>query len=202
MSRDGDDVTGMLVAWGQGDQAADSRLIAVVYEDLRRVARRRLRGERADHSLAPTALVHEAYLRLVDLRRVRWQNRAQFFAIAARVMRRILVDHARAHAAAKRGGPGWKVPLADEVGATAPPDVDLLDLDAALGKLAAIDARLGELVVLRFFGGLTVEEAAAALGLSPATVKRDWTRARAWLFRELRVAARDPEKPRRQLSEG
>jgi len=202
MSRDGDDVTGMLVAWGQGDQEADSRLIAVVYEDLRRVARRRLRGERADHSLAPTALVHEAYLRLVDLRRVRWQNRAQFFAIAARVMRQILVDHARAHAAAKRGGPGWRVPLADAVGATAPPEVDLLDLDAALGKLAAIDGRLGELVVLRFFGGLTVEEAADALGLSPATVKRDWTRARAWLFRELRAAVRDPEKPRRQVREG
>jgi RNA polymerase sigma factor (TIGR02999 family) len=200
MSRAGDDVTGMLVAWGQGDPAADSRLIAVVYEDLRRVARRRLRAERADHSLAPTALVHEAYLRLVDLHRVRWQNRAQFFAIAARVMRQILVDHARAHAAAKRGGPGWKVPLADAVGATAPPEVDLLNLDAALGKLAAIDAGLGELV-LRFFGGLTVEEAADALGLSPATVKRDWTRARAWLC-ELRAAVRDPEKPGRQVSEG
>jgi RNA polymerase sigma factor (TIGR02999 family) len=191
----------MLVAWGQGDRAADSRLIAVVYEDLRRVARRRLRAERADHSLAPTALVHEAYLRLVDLRRVHWQNRAQFFAIAARVMRQILVDHARAHAAAKRGGPGWKLPLGDAVGATAPPDVDLLDLDAALGKLATINPRLGDLVVLRFFGGLTVEEAADALGLSPATVKRDWTRARAWLFRELRAVMRDPQKPRRQVSE-
>ena len=127
-----DDVTGLLVAWGQGDRAADSRLIAVVYQDLRRVARRRLRAERADHSLAPTALVHEAYLRLVDLRRVRWQNRAQFFAIAARLMRQILVDHARAHVAAKRGGAGWKVPLADDLGATMPRDVDLLDLDVAL----------------------------------------------------------------------
>jgi RNA polymerase sigma factor (TIGR02999 family) len=201
MSRDGNDVTGMLVAWGRGDRAADNRLMAVVYDDLRRVARRRLRAERADHSLAPTALVHEAYLRLVDLRRVRWQNRAQFFAIAARVMRQILVDHARAHAAAKRGGPGWKVPLADPVGATAPPDVDLLDLDAALGKLATINPRLGDLVVVRFFGGLTVEEAADALGLSPATVKRDWTRARAWLFRELRAAVHDPQEPRRQASE-
>jgi len=201
-SREGDDVTAMLVAWGQGDRAADSRLIAVVYEDLRRVARRRLRAERAEHSLAPTALVHEAYLRLVDQRRVRFENRAHFFAIAARVMRQVLVDHARAHGAAKRGGPGWKVPLADEVGATLPPDVDLLDLDAALGKLATIEPRLGDLVVLRFFGGLTVEEAADALGLSPATVKRDWTRARAWLFRELRPAARDTEKPRRQVSEG
>ncbi|MFI5006425.1 MAG: ECF-type sigma factor, partial [Solirubrobacterales bacterium] len=198
--RDGDDVTGMLVAWGRGDRAADSRLVAVVYEDLRRVARRRLRAERAEHSLAPTALVHEAYLRLVDLRRVRWQNRAQFFAIAARVMRQILVDHARAHAAAKRGGPGFKVPLADAVGATAPPDVDLLDLDAALGRLATIDPRLGDLVVLRFFGGLSVEEAADALERSPATVKRDWSRARAWLFRELRAAAPGLEKPRRPRS--
>ena len=125
-------------------------------------------------------------MRLVDLRRVRWQNRAQFFAIAARLMRQILVDHARAHVAAKRGGPGWKVPLADDLGATLPRDVDLLDLDAALGKLATIDSRLGDLVVLRFFGGMTVEEAAESLGLSPATVKRDWSRARAWLFRELR----------------
>jgi RNA polymerase sigma factor (TIGR02999 family) len=138
----------------------------------------------------------------VELRRVRWQNRAQFFAIAARVMRQILVDHARAHAAAKRGGPGWKVPLADEVGTTAPREVDLLDLDAALGKLATINPRLGDLVVLRFFGGLNVEEAADALGLSPATVKRDWTRARAWLFRELRPRAREPQKPRRPSSEG
>jgi RNA polymerase sigma factor (TIGR02999 family) len=180
-----DDVTGLLVAWGKGDRAADSRLLTVVYQDLRRVARRRLRAERPDHSLVPTALVHEAYVRLVDLRRVRWQNRAQFFAIAARLMRQILVDHARAHVAAKRGGPGWKVPLADDLGATLPRDVDLLDLDAALVKLATIDSRLGDLVVLKFFGGMTVEEAAASLGLSPATVKRDWSRARAWLFREL-----------------
>jgi RNA polymerase sigma factor (TIGR02999 family) len=199
MSADGDDVTGMLVAWGRGDRAADSRLIAAVYEDLRRVARRRLRAERAEHSLAPTALVHEAYLRLVDLRRVRWRNRAHFFAIAARVMRQILVDHARAHAAAKRGGPGRRVPLAEAAGALAPPDVDVLDLDAALGRLAAIDPRLGDLVVLRFFGGLSVEEAAEALELSPATVKRDWTRARAWLFREL---VPDPERSRRQPSQG
>ena len=159
--------------------------MAVVYEDLRRVARRRLRAERADHSLAPTALVHEAYSPRRP-RRVRWQNRAQFFAIAARLMRQILVDHARAHLAAKRGGAGWKVPLADNLGATMPRDVDLLDLDVALDKLATIDSRLGDLVVLRFFGGMTVEEAAEGLGLSPATVKRDWSRARAWLFRELR----------------
>ena len=191
------DVTGLLVAWGQGDRAADSRLMATVYEDLRRVARRRLRSERADHSLAPTALVHEAYVRLVDLRRVRWQNRAQFFAIAARLMRRILVDHARGHAAAKRGV-AWKVPLSDHVGTTMPRDVDLLDLDGALERLATLDPRLGDLVVLRFFGGLTVEEAADVLARSPATVKRDWTRARAWLFRELRplITVRDTSKGR------
>jgi RNA polymerase sigma factor (TIGR02999 family) len=189
-----EDVTGLLVAWGQGDRAADSRLMAVVYDDLRRVARRRLQAERVDHSLVPTALVHETYMRLVDLRRVHWQNRAHFFAIAARVMRQILVDHARAHVAAKRGGDGWRVLLADHVGATMPRDVHLLDLDAALGKLAAIDPRLGNLVELRFFGGLTVEEAAEVLGLSPATVKRDWTRAKACLFRELRSGVvRAPE---------
>jgi RNA polymerase sigma factor (TIGR02999 family) len=192
------DVTALLVAWGQGDREADSRLMATVYDDLRRVARRRLRTERADHSLAPTALVHEAYVRLVDLRRMRWQNRAQFFAIAARLMRQILVDHARAHAAAKRGGVAWKVPLSDHVGTTMPRDVDLLDLDAALDRLATLDPRLGDLVVLRFFGGLTVEEAADVLARSPATVKRDWARARAWLFRELRplIVVRDPSKGR------
>lgn len=183
------DVTRLLAAWGKGNRDVDSRLIAAVYSDLRRVARRRLRAERDDHSLAPTALVHEAYLRLVGLRRVRWQNRAQFFAIAARLMRRILVDHARGHAAAKRGGPGWKVPLADHLRATLPPDVDVLDLDAALRKLETVDTRLVDLVVLRFFGGLTVEEAAEALAMSPATVKRDWSRARAWLFRELTAVA-------------
>ena len=185
MPRD-DDVTGLLVAWGQGDRAADSRLMAVVYEDLRRVARRRLRAERVDHSLAPTALVHEAYLRLVDVRRVRWQNRAHFFAIAARSCARswwtMRARTGPPNGVAPAGGCCWRT----IVGATMPRDVHLLDLDAALGKLAAIDARLGDLVVLRFFGGLTVEEAAEVLGLSPATVKRDWTRARACLFRELR----------------
>ena len=195
MSRD-DDVTGLLVAWGQGDRAADSRLMEAVYADLRRVARRRLNAERRDHTLAPTALVHEAFLRLIDLQRVRWQNRAQFFAMAARLMRQILVDHARAHRAVKRGGDGWKVPLADDIAAPPPREVDLLDLDIALAKLATVDPRLSDLVVLRYFGGLTVEEAAEALNHSAATVKRDWTRARAWLFRELRPVKgpRDPQR--------
>jgi RNA polymerase sigma-70 factor, ECF subfamily len=185
MSRADEDVTGLLAGWGQGDRASDSRLMARVYEDLRQVARRRLRAERADHSLAPTALVHEAYLRLIDLRRVRWQNRAHFFAIAARIMRRILVDHARAHRAAKRGRTRWTVPWSDSAGSTEPRAVDVLDLDGALERLSAIDQRLADLVVLRFFGGLTVEEAAETLGVSPATIKRDWTHARAWLFRDL-----------------
>lgn len=182
-------VTGWLIAWGQGDAVAGSRLMSAVYEDLRRVARRRLRAERADHSLVPTALVHEAFVRLVEMRRVHWQNRAQFFAIAARLMRQILVDQARAHGAAKRGGAAWRVPLTDERATTGPRDVSLLDLDSALQKLSAADPRLGDLVVLRFFGGLTVEEAAEVLATSPATIKRDWSRARAWLFRELRPVA-------------
>ena len=184
------DVTAWLLAWGQGDADADDRLIERVYGDLRRVARRRLLTERPDHSLTPTALVHEAYVRLVDLRRVRWQNRAQFFAIAARLMRRVLVDHARAHAAVKRGGAVWRVPLAEALEGPSRSEVDVLDLEAAMTRLGTIDPRLTDIVVMRFFGGLTVEETAAALGASPATVKRDWTRARAWLFRELRYAGR------------
>lgn len=179
------DVTGLLVAWSNGDAAAGSRLVDAVYGELRRLARGYLRRERLDHTLVPTALVHEAYLRLVDQRRVRWQSRAHFFAIAAHVMRRILVDHARAHAAAKRAA-GAKVPLQDVDAGTDPPQVDVLALDAVLDKLAAIDPRHSQLVELRFFGGLTVEETATALGVAPVTVKRDWALARAWLYRELR----------------
>ena len=140
-----DNVTRWLLAWGKGDPTADSRLMEAVYTDLRRVARRRLRAERGDHSLTPTALVHEAYVRLVDLRRVLWQNRVQFFAIAARLMRRVLVDHARGHAALKRGGAAWKVSLSDHVAVTPPRDVDHLDLEAALNKLAEIDPQLTDL---------------------------------------------------------
>jgi len=180
------ELTCWLLAWGKGDPGADSRLMEAVYGDLRRVARRRLRAERGDHSLSPTALVHEAYVRLVDLRRVRWQNRVQFFAIAARLMRRVLVDHARTHAAVKRGGALWRVSLSESHAVTAPRETDLLDLEAALDKLGSISPRLADLVVMRFLGGLTIEEAAEASDSSVATVKRDWLRARAWLFRELR----------------
>jgi len=177
-----------------------------VYGDLRRVARRRLRAERGDHSLSPTALVHEAYVRLVDLRRVRWQNRVQFFAIAARLMRRVLVDHARSHAAAKRGGAMWRVSLSDHHAVTGPRDAGVLDLEAAVDKLASISPRLADLVVMRFLGGLTIEEAADVLEMSPATVKRDWLRARAWLFRELKHkppnGSSHPPSPRRQPGSG
>ena len=178
------DLTDLLVAWSAGDEAARNRLIDAVYNELRGLARGYLRRERADHSLAPTALVHEAYLKLIDQRQVRWQNRAHFFAIAAHVMRRILVDHARTRGAAKRHG-GQRVPLEDVQAVMDPPEVDVLDLDAALDKLSTFDPRQSELVELRFFGGLTVDEAAAVMGVAPATVDRDWALARAWLFREL-----------------
>jgi RNA polymerase sigma factor (TIGR02999 family) len=182
------DVTALLVAWTNGEEAARGRLMEVVYQELRRVAQRQLRRERLDHSFSPTALVHEAYLKLIDQRRAQWQNRAQFFAIAANLMRRILVDHARARRAVKRDG-GARVPLEDvELGVDAP-DVDLLALDAALDRLGAVDARQSRLVELRFFAGLTVDETASVLEVSAVTVKRDWALARAWLYRELRGGA-------------
>ena len=155
-----------------------------MHDELRKIARRCMRGERRNHSLQATALLNEAYLRLVDVRRVNWQNRTHFFAIAAQVMRRVLVDHARARAAGKRGA-NARIPLDQvEVGIAAP-EVDVLALDAALEKLASVDRRQSELVELRYFAGLTVEETAAALDVAPITVKRDWALAKAWLFREL-----------------
>jgi RNA polymerase sigma factor (TIGR02999 family) len=178
------DLTALLLAWSDGHEEARDRLIDAVYAELRRVARRHLRGERDDHSLSPTALVHETYLKLIDQHRVRWQNRAHFFGLAAQLMRRILVDHARSRGAAKRGSDRTVVLDSVDVGG-APLDVDVLALDAALDKLAAIDARQGSLVELRFFAGLTVDETAKALDVAPITVKRDWAYARAWLYREL-----------------
>jgi RNA polymerase sigma factor (TIGR02999 family) len=178
------DITVLLLAWRDGDESARGRLTEAVYHELRRVAQRHMRRERSDHSLTPTALVHETYLKLIDQRRVEWQNRAQFFAIAARVMRRVLVDHARARATAKRAA-GLSIALDDVDVSTAPLDVDILAIDAALDELAVIDDRQSQLVELRFFAGLTVEETATALGVAPITVKRDWALARAWLFRAL-----------------
>jgi RNA polymerase sigma-70 factor, ECF subfamily len=185
MHQPGPDVTGLLVAVSNGDDGARARLIEAVYTELRRLARGYLKRERPDHSLPPTALVHEAYMKLVDQGRVQWRNRTQFFAIAAHLMRRILVDHARAHHALKRGA-GERVPL-DDVDAPSPPlDVDVLALDTALNELAARYPRQGQLVELRFFGGLTVEEVAVVLDVSPITVKRDWALAKTWLYREVR----------------
>jgi RNA polymerase sigma factor (TIGR02999 family) len=179
------DVTGLLVAWSDGEAAASGRVMEAVHAELRRQARGFLRRQRPDHSLAPTDLVHEAYLKLVDQRKVGWQNRAHFFASAAHVMRRLLVDHARAHGAVKRGA-GLRVPLLDIDAVADPADIDVLALEAALERLATIDQRQSRLVELRFFGGLTGKEIAMVLGVAPITVKRDWALARAFLFRELR----------------
>ena len=180
------DVTALLASWGQGNPAAHSELMDVVYAELKRLAKSSLRRESANRSFGATALVHEAYLRLVDQRAVRWQSRSHFFGVAAQAMRRILVDRARARHAAKRGGtnakevacPEWDV-------AQNPPSVDVLALDQALRRLEGIEPRWSRLVDLRFFAGLSIEETAAALDLSPATVKRDWSLARAWLYREI-----------------
>jgi len=184
------DVTGLLLAWGRGDRSAADELMPAVYEELRRQAERAMRREGLEHTLQPTALVHESYLRLVDQRRVAWRNRAHFFAIAATVMRRILVDHARARLTAKRGGGAAPITLAGVEGGdgAAEAEVDLLALHDALDRLASLDPEQARLVELRYFGGLTIEETADALGVSPATVKREWALARAWLRRELEGA--------------
>jgi RNA polymerase sigma factor (TIGR02999 family) len=185
---DPSDVTGLLRAWGAGEAGALDRLVPIVYGELRRQARRYLAREPEGHTLQTTALVHEAYLRLVDQRYARWESRTQFFAVAAQVMRRVLVDHARAHGAAKRGGAAISVPLEESTAPVPEPDVDVVALDEALTRLAAFDPRQARVVELRYFAGLDVGEAAEVLGVSPATVKRDWTVARAWLRRELAPA--------------
>lgn len=181
------DVTRLLARWSRGEQEALNELLPIVYGELRRMAGRQLRAKRQEHTLTPTALVHEVYLRLVDQRRADWQNRTQFFAVAARLMRRVLVDHARARLAGKRGGGLVVVPLeqAGDPEAVASPLADVLAVDEALTRLAALDGEQARLVELRFFAGLTVEEIAPLLGRSERTVKREWRLARAWLFREL-----------------
>ena len=179
------DITALLLAWSDGEEAARAQLVEALYGELRRLAQLQLRHERPDHSLTPTALVHEAYLKLIDQARVRWHSRAHFFSIAGHLMRRILVDHARARATAKRDR-GLTIALEGVEVSSDPIDVDVLALDSALDKLARIDARQSQLVELRFFAGLTVEETAAALGISKATVKRDWAMAKAWLTIELK----------------
>ena len=180
------DVTGMLAKWGLGDKGVLNQLLPAVYDELHRMAARYLRRERPDHTLQPSALINEAYLRLVDQSSVTWQNRAHFFGIAANVMRRIRVDHARGHQAAKRGGSVIKLPLDEAVhGSPMEEEMDLVALDAALTRLAKMDPEQSKLVELRYFGGLTIEETAQVMGISPATVKRSWTISRAWLRREI-----------------
>jgi RNA polymerase sigma factor (TIGR02999 family) len=186
MKPSGDDVTALLHLWTAGDIEARDRLMAVLYQDLRRRAAAQLRRERPGHTLQPTALVHEAYLRLVEQRRVVWQNRGQFFGVASQMMRRILVDHARAHRMAKRSGQWARVTLDEKVRAIPPVDLDVLQLDAAMTRLDAFDPRKSQLAELRFFGGLSLEEAGETLGISLATAERDWQAARAWLLKELR----------------
>jgi RNA polymerase sigma-70 factor (ECF subfamily) len=178
-------VTGLLRAWGRGDLQARDTLMPLVYKELRRQATAYLRRERVDHTLQPTALVHEAYLRLVGQERVVWQNRAHFFGVAAQMMRRVLVDHARGHRRGKRFGAAVKVTLDDRLGAAGPPDCDLLLLDQALDDLTAIDPRQGQIVELRYFGGLSEREVAEVLALSRATVTREWQIARGWLYRRV-----------------
>ena len=192
MSFPGDNATALLLAWRDGDPAAFDRLVPMVNDELRRLAGAYMAKERAGHTLQPTALVNEAYLRLIHVHRIQWQNRAHFIAMAARTMRRILVDSARARGNDKRGGSIQKVPL-DEVAIGAPgSQADVLRVDEALHALAAVYPRQQDVVELRFFGGLTIEETAEVLGVSPDTVKRDWRFAKLWLVRELGRAPSSP----------
>jgi len=186
------EITELLVAWGSGDESALNRLMPIVYDELRRLAHRYMSHERPGHTLQTTALVNEAYLRLVSWREVRWQNRAHFFAVSAQMMRRILVDFARDRKYLKRGGGALRVSLADADSLTEQRSADLVALDEALTALAEVDRRKAQVVEMRFFGGLSVEEVAEVLKVSKETVMRDWRLAKVWLLRELgREAAVD-----------
>jgi RNA polymerase sigma factor (TIGR02999 family) len=178
-------VTELLARWRSGDQKALDSLMPLVYAELRQLAQHYLRQERSDHTLQSTALVHEAYLRLAGKSPPEWQDRAHFFGIAAHLMRQILVEHARGRAAAKRGGGGTRITLDESLAIAQQKDVDVIVLDKALRDLAELDAQQGRIVELRFFGGLTIEDTSEVLGISPATVKREWVTARAWLFRAM-----------------
>ena len=182
-------VTGLLIAWGRGDDAALDQLIPIVYRELHRIAHRCMAGEGAGHSLQATALVNEAYLRLIEARGVNWQNRAHFLAMAARLMRRVLVDVARSKGYQKRGGGALRVTLVDDLAVSNEPGRDLIALDDSLEALARFDERKSRVIEMRFFGGLSVKETAAVLGVSPDTVMRDWKLGRAWLLQELRREA-------------
>lgn len=185
-------VTQLLVNWNNGDQAALNQLLPLVNDELRRLARNYLRRESPGHTLQPTALVNEAYLRLIDQRQVQWQNRAHFFGIAAQLMRRILVDHARRHAYAKRGGGAMQVSFDEGMAVTEARAAELLAVHEALEKLTKLDARKGHIVELRFFGGLNLDETATVLNISSPTVQREWRAAKAWLHRILTEGDDDP----------
>jgi len=180
-----EDLTGLLESWQKGNPQSQERLLEAVWGELHHLARIYLANERRNHTLQPTALVNEAYLRLAGQKRISWQNRAQFFGVAAQAMRRILVDHSRRQRADKRGGDVLKVELDEARDLPIEPAVDLLELDQALTALAAVDATQSRLIELRFFAGLTIRETATVLAISPATVKREWSLARAWLFRHM-----------------
>lgn len=180
-----DEVTQLLINWSKGDQAALEKLVPLVNSELRRLARRYLARERPSHTLQTSALINEAYIRLIDQQSVQWQNRAHFFAVAAQVMRHILVDHARAHLYAKRGGGALKVPLDEVEVIAAQRAAKLVALDDALSTLTSLDLRKSQIIELRFFGGLTIEETAEAMSISPKTVTREWRSAKAWLHREM-----------------
>ncbi len=185
MTEDPGQVTELLKRWGAGDRAALDELMPVMHRELRRLAAWRMQQERPDHSLQPTALVNEMFLRIVGLEQIDWQDRAHFLGTASAIMRRILVDHARRHRAAKRGKGASMITLNEAIAAGGTSDVEVLALDEALSRLGAMDERLEKVVVLRFFGGLTADEIAKVLGISAPTVKRDWSTAKAWLYREL-----------------
>ena len=193
MSAPSAEITTLLKAWRQGDQKALDRLTPLVYDHLRRLARQYVRKERPDGRMNATALVHEAYVRLVDARAVDWQDRAHFFAVSAKIMRRILVDAARERGSLKRGGKAVHISLDDAPDVARTPGVDVVALDAALEALAALDVRKSQVVELRYFGGLSVDETAEALGVSAETVTRDWRMAKLWLVRELKAGA--PQEP-------
>jgi RNA polymerase sigma factor (TIGR02999 family) len=192
---DDHDVTGLLVAWRHGDATAVDRLFPLVYDELRRIAHHQLSRERGDHTLSTTALVHEAYIKLVDQTRAQWADRSQFFAIASRAMRRILVDYARQHLAGKRGGRRERVTLGEEhLSLDYRADL-LLAVDEALDRLRELDERASRVVECRFFGGFTEEETAVALGITDRTVRRDWVRAKAWLYEAVREAGEASSDP-------
>jgi RNA polymerase sigma factor (TIGR02999 family) len=186
-----ENVTGLLLAWSDGDQAALEKLIPLVYAELHRLAKRYMRRENAGHTLQTSALVNEAYLRLIEAHRVRWQNRSHFFAVSAQLMRRILVDFARARQSRKRGGSARQVSLDEGLVVSPERGADLLALDEALGRLSALNARQSQVVELRYFGGLNEEEVAEVLKVSSRTVRHDWSLARAWLYRELTAGGDD-----------